>query len=118
MDLVLKLRELRRMCGLSQADASKLSGIGVKSISSWETGQRIESLKISQLRRLLKAYGVSEEEFFGGVVDMRIGATVPNTTDCLVIDIVRQISKFPSHIQRGLAQRMADMVGAAAVALQ
>ena len=64
MDLVLKLRELRRMRGLTQKDVGRLAGVGEKTVSSFETGERIGSLKISQLRRLLALYGVSEEEFF------------------------------------------------------
>ena len=69
MDLVLKLRELRVLRGLSQKDVARLSGVGEKTISSFETGQRIGSLKLSQLRRLLDLYGVTEEEFFGRKLD-------------------------------------------------
>ena len=65
MDLVLKLREIRRMRNLSQKDVARLSGVGEKTISSFETGQRIGSLKLAQLNRLLKVYGLSETEFFG-----------------------------------------------------
>lgn len=72
MDLVLKLRELRRMRGLSQKEAAQLSGIGEKSISSFETGHRIDSLKISQLERLLKVYGVDERTFFGEELELMI----------------------------------------------
>ena len=68
MDLVLKLREIRRMRGLSQKDVSRLSGVGEKTISSFETGQRIGSLKLSQLKRLLGVYGLTESQFFGGTV--------------------------------------------------
>ena len=46
MDLVLKLREIRRLRGLSQKDVARLSGVGEKTISSFETGQRIGSLKL------------------------------------------------------------------------
>ena len=41
MDLVLKLRELRDLRGLSQKDVARLSGVGEKTISSFETGERI-----------------------------------------------------------------------------
>ena len=44
MDLVLKLREIRRMRGLSQKDVARLSGVGAKTISSFETGERIGRL--------------------------------------------------------------------------
>ena len=61
MDLVLKLREIRRLRGLSQKDVAKLSGVGEKTISSFETGQRIGSLKLAQLKKLLSVYGLSRE---------------------------------------------------------
>ena len=65
MDLVLKLREIRRLRGLSQKDVAKLSGVGEKTISSFETGQRIGSLKLAQLKKLLSVYGLTEAQFFG-----------------------------------------------------
>lgn len=69
MDLVLKLRELRRYRGLSQADAARKSGIGVKTLSSFETGERIPSMKLVQLQRLLHVYGVTEAEFFSSAIE-------------------------------------------------
>ena len=60
MDLVLKLREIRRLRGLSQKDVARLSGVGEKTISSFETGQRIGSLKLAQLKRMLGVYGLTE----------------------------------------------------------
>lgn len=69
MDLVLKLRELRRLRRLTQKDVARLSGIGVKTISSFETGDRIGSLKVAQLERLLAVYGVTQTEFFGRAVE-------------------------------------------------
>ena len=71
MDIVLKLRELRRVRGLTQKDVSRLAGVGEKTVSSFETGERIGSLKLSQLRKLLTLYGVSEEEFFSRRMDQR-----------------------------------------------
>ena len=72
MDLVLKLREIRRLRGVSQKDVAKLSGVGEKTISSFETGQRIGSLKLAQLKRMLSVYGMSEAEFFGCSVERQI----------------------------------------------
>ena len=69
MDLVLKLRELRDLRGLSQKDVARLSGVGEKSISSFETGQRIGSLKLSQLAKLLAIYGATEEQFFSRAIE-------------------------------------------------
>src|SRR5258706_13963827 len=72
MDLVLKLREIRRMRNLSQKDVARLSGVGEKTISSFETGQRIGSLKISQLKKLLAVYGMKEADFFGAMLEREI----------------------------------------------
>jgi len=69
MDLVLKLRELRKYRGLSQAEAARQSGIGIKTLSSFETGDRIASMKLVQLQRLLRVYGVTEAEFFSGMIE-------------------------------------------------
>jgi len=69
MDLVLKLRELRRHRGLSQGDVARKSGIGVKTLSSFETGERIRSMKLVQLEHLLRVYGVTEAEFFGRAIE-------------------------------------------------
>jgi len=72
MDVVLKLRELRRRRNLSQKDAARLSGIGEKTISSFETGERIDSLKLSQLGQLLEVYGISAQEFFGDALEREL----------------------------------------------
>jgi transcriptional regulator with XRE-family HTH domain len=69
MDLVLKLRELRNLRGLSQKDVARRSGVGEKTISSFETGQRIGTMKLSQLARLLAIYGVTEEQFFSRAIE-------------------------------------------------
>jgi transcriptional regulator with XRE-family HTH domain len=69
MDVVLKLRELRHLRGLSQKDVARLSGVGEKTISSFETGQRVGALKLSQLAKLLAIYGVTEEQFFSRAIE-------------------------------------------------
>jgi transcriptional regulator with XRE-family HTH domain len=69
MDLVLKLRELRDLRGLSQKDVARLTGVGEKTISSFETGQRIGSMKLSQLAKLLVTYAVTEEQFFSRAIE-------------------------------------------------
>ena len=69
MDTVLKLRELRSLSGLSQKDVGRLSGVGEKTVSSFETGARIDSLKLSQLRKLLRLYNITEDDFFSHKLD-------------------------------------------------
>ena len=64
VDLVLNLREARRRCGLTQDETARLCGVHSKTISSFETGERIESLKLCQLRKLLRVYGMTLPEFF------------------------------------------------------
>lgn len=71
MDIVLRLRDLRHASGLSQKEVADRSGLGVRTISSFESGSRIDSMKLSQLEKLLAVYGVSPREFFGGEVDAR-----------------------------------------------
>lgn len=63
-ELVIRLRDLREFRGLTQRQLARLSGVGEKTISSYETGARIGSLKLDQLRRILRVYGVTESVFF------------------------------------------------------
>ena len=69
MDIVLKLRELRRLRGYSQKDVARLTGVGEKTISSFETSARIGSMKLSQLSKLLRLYGFTEEQFFSRKIE-------------------------------------------------
>lgn len=110
MDLVLKLREARRMRGLSQKDAARLSGVGAKTISSFETGIRIESLKFAQLKSLLEAYGLTEAEFFGGLIEK---ATAPWELDGNQIAtnrLVDALHSLPERMQRNLLEKFHLMV--------
>ena len=79
IDVVLRLRELRRIRNVSQRNLARLSGVGEKSISSFETGKRAESLKVSQLERMLAVYGVTPEQFFADDFEEAIAraATAP-----------------------------------------
>jgi transcriptional regulator with XRE-family HTH domain len=63
-DIVIKLRELRRFAGMSQRDLARKAHVGEKTVSSFETGARIDSMKLSQLQRILRACGVTEGDFF------------------------------------------------------
>jgi transcriptional regulator with XRE-family HTH domain len=69
VDIVLKLRELRRLRGYSQKDVARLTGVGDKTISSFETSARIGSMKLSQLAKLLRLYGFTEEQFFSRKIE-------------------------------------------------
>src|SRR6266849_7099025 len=100
MDLVLKLREIRRMRGLSQKDVAHLSGVGEKTISSFETGQRIGSLKLAQLRRLLGVYGLTEAQFFGGTVEKQIAPWELDAEEFATSRILDDLRVMPGPVKK------------------
>jgi transcriptional regulator with XRE-family HTH domain len=73
-DVGIKLREARHRAGLSQREAAQKSGVGHGSISSFESGNRLQSLKIRHAEALCRAYGLTMREFFGGELDDAISA--------------------------------------------
>lgn len=105
MDLVLKLRELRRMRGLTQRDVARLSGLGVKTISSFETGERIESMKYSQLECLLAVYGLTPREFFGRNVEKDIAPWELDEEELAEKRLLEDLSALPKPLQRKLLAR-------------
>ena len=100
MDLVLKLREIRRLRGLSQKDVAKLSGVGEKTISSFETGQRIGSLKLAQLKRMLSVYGMSEAEFFGCSVERQIAPWELDDEESAALRLMDDLRVLPKPVQK------------------
>jgi transcriptional regulator with XRE-family HTH domain len=114
MDLVLKLREIRRLRGLSQKDVARLSGVGEKTISSFETGQRIGALKLAQLRRMLSVYGLTEGEFFGGSVERQIAPWELGEEECAMTRVVDDMRALPRGAQRALLAKFQLMLETAA----
>ena len=114
MDLVLKLREIRRMRGLSQKDVAKMSGVGEKTISSFETGQRIGSLKLDQLQRMLKVYGITEAEFFGCRVEKEIAPWELDETEYGLTRIAEDIRNLPRPVQKAMVAKFQLMLETAA----
>jgi transcriptional regulator with XRE-family HTH domain len=110
MDLVLKLREIRRMRGLSQKDVAKLSGVGEKTISSFETGQRIGALKLSQLKRLLSVYGLTEAQFFGGSVEKQIAPWELGEDEFATSRLVDDLKGLPKPLQRSMIAKFQLML--------
>ena len=102
MDLVLKLREIRRLRGLSQKDVARLSGVGEKTISSFETGQRIGSLKLAQLKRLLSVYGLTEAEFFSGSVERQIAPWELDEEECATQKLLDELRVLPKPVQKAM----------------
>ena len=110
MDLVLKLREIRRLRGLSQKDVARLSGVGEKTISSFETGQRIGSLKLSQLKRLLGVYGLSEADFFGSSVERQIAPWELDEEECASQRILEDLRHLPKPVQKTMLAKFQLML--------
>ena len=113
MDLVLKLREIRRLRGLSQKDVARLSGVGEKTISSFETGQRIGSLKLAQLKRMLKVYGLSESEFFGGFVEKHIAPWELAEDEFATTRLIDELHALPKPVQKTMIAKFILMLEAA-----
>jgi transcriptional regulator with XRE-family HTH domain len=110
MDLVLKLRELRRMRGLTQKDVARLSGVGSKTISSFETGERIGSLKLVQLERILAVYGLTEREFFGGLVEKEIAPWELDAEEMATRRLLDDLYALSKTAQRNLLAKFQLMV--------
>lgn len=114
MDLVLKLREIRRLRGLSQKDVARLSGVGEKTISSFETGQRIGSLKLDQLNRLLAVYGLTEAEFFGSSVERQIAPWEISEEESAAQRLVDDLKMMPKTLQKTMLGKFQLMLETAA----
>lgn len=110
MDLVLKLRELRRLRGLTQGDVARRSGIGVKTISSFETGERIGSLKFAQLERLLAVYGMTPKEFFGRAVEKDLAPWDLDEEELAEKRLLEDLNALPKELQKKLFDRFQLMV--------
>jgi transcriptional regulator with XRE-family HTH domain len=110
IDVVLKLREIRRMRGLSQRDVARLSGVGVKTISSFETGDRIGSLKLAQLERLLAAYGLTAAEFFGKSIETEIAPWELDENQVATARLLDDLRALPGSIQRSLLDKFQLMI--------
>lgn len=110
MDLVLKLREIRRLKGLSQKDAARLSGVGEKTISSFETGERVGSMKLGQLKRLLSVYDMTEAEFFGGGVEKQIAPWELEPEQFATARLLDELHALPKPSQRNLLAKFQLMI--------
>jgi transcriptional regulator with XRE-family HTH domain len=114
MDLVLKLREIRRLRGLSQKQVAEMSGVGEKTISSFETGQRIGSLKLDQLRALLKVYSLTEAQFFGAAVETQIAPWELDADEFATSRILEDLRVMPPMVKKTLLAKFQLMLETAA----
>lgn len=111
MDTVLKLRELRRLRGLSQRDVARISGVGEKTLSSFETGQRVGSLKVSQLSKILRVYEMSLEEFFGRALEEQLDPDVVRMRS-REEDLVARLRALPELARTALLEKFELMLDA------
>jgi transcriptional regulator with XRE-family HTH domain len=109
MDLVLKLRELRRLRGLSQKEAALSSGMSEKTLSSFETGERITSIKLAQLLALLAVYDVTPAEFFGGKVEADVFGELERLS-ASELDLVRELRALPERARVRVEAKLADVI--------
>lgn len=116
MDLVLKLRELRHLRGLSQKDAARHSGVGEKTLSSFETGERIDTMKLSQLQALLAVYEITEEDFFGDKLDQLFDPTYVRERT-RIDTIMERVADLPEQVRVGILERMELMLDTAELTL-
>lgn len=115
MDLVLKLRELRRLRGLKQKEVARRSGIGVKTISSFETGERIGSMKFEQLVRLLEVYETTLAEFFSRDLEKDLAPWALDQEELAERRLLEEVGTLPKPVQRTLYSQFQLMVETAAV---
>jgi transcriptional regulator with XRE-family HTH domain len=114
MDIVIRLRELRRIRGLSQREVSRLTGIGFRTISGFETGARIGSMKLEQLESLLKVYGVSESEFFSEELELKLTPWDAEKERNQKERLLRDIESLPEEARHKLLPKIRTMLKTAA----
>ncbi|MEO6487055.1 MAG: helix-turn-helix transcriptional regulator [Thermoanaerobaculia bacterium] len=98
------------MRGLSQKDVAKLSGVGEKTISSFETGQRIGALKLAQLKRMLGVYGLTEGEFFGGTVEKQIAPWELGEEEFAASRLLDDLHTLPKPLQKAMISKFQLML--------
>ena len=105
MDRVLKLRELRRLRGLTQRAAARLSGIGAKTISSFETGERIDGMTVVQLEQLLTTYGVTLADFFGSSLEREL-APWEHEDERAFDELLTAFRSLPEYAQSVITEKL------------
>jgi len=114
MDLVVKLRDLRARAGLTQSQAAERSGLGMKTISSFESGNRIVSIRLAQLEKLLSVYGVTLQQFFSSDLERELEHTTFDPTP----EVIARLGRLPDSLRTSLAERFSSMLDAAAIGIE
>jgi transcriptional regulator with XRE-family HTH domain len=114
MDTVLKLRELRAHAGLTQETVARRSRLGVKTISSFESGARIESMKLSQLEAILATYKLTLAQFFSRSMEHDLA---PWESERASDALLRRIDALPAHAREALLDKIEAMLDVAETVL-
>jgi transcriptional regulator with XRE-family HTH domain len=105
MDIVLKLRELRARAGLTQEEVAKRSGVGVKTLSSFESGARTPTMKLAQLAAIVRVYGLTESSFFSPTLDRELDPWAePGAAER--DQLLRDIETLPPSAQKVIAEKL------------
>jgi transcriptional regulator with XRE-family HTH domain len=105
MDTVLKLRELRARAGLTQEEVARRSGVGAKTLSSFESGARTSTMKLSQLEAILAVYRVTTAEFFSSALDRTLAPwDDPEATEQDLV--VRDLASLPNTAKRIVVEKL------------
>lgn len=105
MDTVLKLRELRARAGLTQEDVARRSGVGAKTISSFESGTRIGTMKLAQLERILAVYHVTLDAFFSAALDAELAPwDAPYMSEAS--RLAQDIAALPSPVRAAVTDKI------------
>jgi transcriptional regulator with XRE-family HTH domain len=110
MDTVLKLRELRAHAGMTQEEVARRSQLGVKTISSFESGARIESMKVSQLEAILAVYKLTLPQFFSRAIERDLA---PWESESPTDTLLRRLESLPPDAQEALTEKISAMLDAA-----
>lgn len=83
-----RISELRKACGMTQAELAELADLEVETISRLESGNR--NMNLASLNRITQALGVELKDFF----DFRspVAKTVPSKK---LLRIYRLLEKLP-----------------------
>lgn len=104
MDTVLKLRELRARAGLTQEEVARRSGVGAKTLSYFESGARIDSMKLSQLRAILAVYALTEADFFSASLARSLDPFSPPLAPADAL--AEAVDRLPGPAQRVVLEKI------------
>lgn len=96
--LAAQLATLRKSRGLTQRALADLSGVGVKSIASFECGNRTETVKLAQIEAIVEACGMTLSEFFAGTEPAR--RDTPRVPDATLDAIARTLARRRGPVSR------------------